>query len=214
MLSHAYRTLAEDVRHGAFVTPATEWFLDNFHLIASEIGDIRENMPRRYYRELPALVTREHSGEARVYAIAVELLRYSDSRLDLTQLTQFLNSYQRVSPLTIGELWAWPSMLKLALIENLRRLADEILISRTARRAADAHVQNIDAAAPDSPVVIPAGAHDAYIVQMLHRARRCVPRSKTISAATTSSPKTSSGSSINTRRRARPRSPTRSPACA
>ena len=171
------------MRHGAFVTPATEWFLDNFHLIASEIVEIRENLPRRYYRELPALVTREHSGEARVYAIAVELLRYSDSRLDLAQLTHFLNSYQRVAPLTIGELWAWPSMLKLALVENLRRLADEILISRTARRAADAHVVHLDAAPPDTPVVIPEGAHDAYIVQMLHRAREYDARRSPLRAA-------------------------------
>ena len=44
-----------------------------------------------------------------------------------------MNSYQAVAPLTIGELWAWPSMLKLALIENLRRLADETL--EAARRA-------------------------------------------------------------------------------
>ena len=183
MLAHAYRTLAEDVRHGAFVTPATEWFLDNFHLIASEIVEIRENLPRRYYRELPALVTREHSGEARGFAIAVELLRYSDSRLDLPQLTHFLNSYQRVAPLTIGELWAWPSMLKLALIENLRRLADEILISRTARRAADTHVVHLDAAPPDTPVVIPEAAHDAYIVQMLHRAREYDARRSPLRAA-------------------------------
>jgi cyclic beta-1,2-glucan synthetase len=183
VLEHAYRTLAEDVRHGAFVTPATEWFLDNFHLITSEIVEIRENLPRRYYRELPALVTREHFGEARVYAIAVELLRYSDSRLDYAQLAHFLNSYQRVAPLSIGELWAWPSMLKLALIENLRRLADEILISRTARRAADAHVQLIDASRPDAPVVIPEGAHDAYIVQMLHRAREYDVRRSPLRAA-------------------------------
>ncbi len=183
MLSHAYRTLAGDVRHGALVTPATEWFLDNFHLIASEIGEIRENMPRRYYRQLPALVTREHDGEARIYAIAVELLRYSDSRLDLAQLTQFLNSYQRVAPLTIGELWAWPSMLKLALIENLRRLADEILISRTARRAADAHVLHLDAAPPDAPVTIPEAAHEAYLVQMLHRAREYDARRSPLRAA-------------------------------
>jgi cyclic beta-1,2-glucan synthetase len=183
VLAHAYRTLAEDVRHGAFVTPATEWFLDNFHLIASEIVEIRANLPRRYYRELPALVTREHSGEARVYAIAVELLRYSDSRLDLPQLTHFLNSYQRVAPLTIGELWAWPSMLKLALVENLRRLADEILVSRTARKAADAHVVHLDATPPDTPVVIPEGAHDAYIVQMLHRAREYDARRSPLRAA-------------------------------
>jgi len=183
VLAHAYRTLAEDVRHGAFVTPATEWFLDNFHLISSEIVEIRENLPRRYYRELPALVTRDHSGDSRVYAIAVELLRYSDSRLDYTQLTLFLNSYQRVAPLTIGELWAWPSMLKLALIENMRRLGDEILVSRTARRAADAHVQLIDASPPDAPVTIPEAAHDAYVVQMLHRAREYDARRSPLRAA-------------------------------
>ncbi len=183
MLAHAYRTLAEDVRHGAFVTPATEWFLDNFHLISSEIVEIRENMPRRYYRELPALVTREYSGESRIFAVAVELLRYSDSRLDLPQLTLFLNAYQRVAPLTIGELWAWPSMLKLALIENLRRLTDEILVSRTARKAADQHVQRLDVAAPDTPVTIPDAAHDAYLVQMLHRAREYDARRSPLRAA-------------------------------
>ena len=115
--------------------------------------------------------------------MAVELLRHSDSRLDLPQLTHFLNSYQRVAPLTIGELWAWPSMLKLALIENLRRLADEILISRTARRAADAHVLRLDAAPPDAPVTIPEAAHDAYLVQMLHRAREYDVRRSPLRAA-------------------------------
>jgi cyclic beta-1,2-glucan synthetase len=73
-------------------------------------------------------------------------------------------------------------MLKLALIENLRRLADEILISRTARRAADAHVQRLDAS-PDAPVTIPEGAHDAYIVQMLHRAREYDVRRSPLRAA-------------------------------
>jgi len=82
-------------------------------------------LPRSYSRTLPALASREHAGHARIYVIAVELIRHSDSRLERQQLVQFLNSYQRVAPLTLGELWAWPSMLKLALIENLRRLAED-----------------------------------------------------------------------------------------
>ena len=81
----------------------------------------------RYYRELPRLPQRQWAGHARVYAMALELIRHSDSRLDRSQLVRFMNSYQSVAPLTIGELWAWPSILKLALIENLRRLAEEIL---------------------------------------------------------------------------------------
>ena len=80
-LRRAYRTLADDVRAGQFVGPASEWLLDNFHLVTSEISDIRRNLPRAYSRTLPTLASREHAGQARVYAMAVELIRHSDSRL-------------------------------------------------------------------------------------------------------------------------------------
>ncbi len=169
VLRAAYRTLADDVRTGQFVVAAADWLLDNFHLIASEISDIRRNLPRTYSRTLPTLASREHAGHARVYAIAVELIRHSDSRLDRQQLVQFLNSYQRVAPLTIGELWAWPSMLKLALIENLRRLAEELLSARAARRAADRYVSRADE--ESGAEALPKGTDPAFIVQLLHRVR-------------------------------------------
>src|SRR4029453_12159605 len=108
------------------------------------------------------------SGHARIYAIAVELIRHSDSRLERQQLTQFLNSYQRVAPLTIAELWAWPSMLKLALVENLRRLADELMAAREARRGADAFVSSAEERGGGA---LPAGTAPAFIVQQLHRVR-------------------------------------------
>jgi len=169
VLRAVYRMLADDVRTGQFVVPAAEWLLDNFHLITSEIADIRRNLPRAYLRTLPTLASREHTGEARVYAIAVELIRHSDSRLDRQQLTQFLDSYQQVAPLSIGELWAWPSMLKLALIENLRRLADELRSARLARQAADVYVAGADAGGQPGP--FPVGRHDAFVVQLLRRVR-------------------------------------------
>src|SRR3981081_973767 len=53
VLRGAYRTLADDVRSGRFVTAAAEWLLDNFHLVTAEIRDIRHNLPRTYYPELP-----------------------------------------------------------------------------------------------------------------------------------------------------------------
>jgi cyclic beta-1,2-glucan synthetase len=165
----AYRTLADDVRTGQFVVPAADWLLDNFHLIAAEISGIRRNLPRTYSRTLPALASREHAGQARIYAIAVELIRHSDSRLDRQQLVQFLNSYQRVAPLTIGELWAWPSMLKLALIENLRRLTEELLAGRAARQDADQYVSGADEAGGVG--ALPADTPPAFIVQLLHRIR-------------------------------------------
>lgn len=175
-LHEAYRIMADDVHQGAFVTAATDWILDNFHVVASEIRDVRQNLPRGYYRELPKLALREQAGTARVYAMAVEIIRHSDSRLDRPKLVRFMNAFQTVAPLTIGELWAWPSMLKLALIENLRRLADKILESRAARRAADAYVAQIDSAGHGAVPALPPVLHTAFVVQVLQRIREYGPR--------------------------------------
>jgi cyclic beta-1,2-glucan synthetase len=182
VLREAYLSLAEDVHRGEFVTAAAEWLLDNYHLVASEIRDVRQNLPRAYYRELPKLAARELKGDARVYAMAVELVRHSDSRLDRQQLVRFMNSFQTVAPLTIGELWAWPSMLKLALVENLRRLAEETTLAREARRAADAYVARIDAAGHGRPPPLPPEIHPAFVVQLLQRVREYGPRLSAVRA--------------------------------
>ena len=183
VLREAYVALADDVHRGAFVTTEAEWLLDNFHLVASEILGVRRNLPQDYYHELPKLALRELAGDARVYAMAVELIRHSDSRLDRQQLVRFLNSYQAVAPLTIGELWAWPSMLKLALIENLRRLVVETLGAREAVHAADAYVARIDAAGHGKPPPLPRVLHPGYVVQLLQRLREYGPRLSAVRAA-------------------------------
>jgi cyclic beta-1,2-glucan synthetase len=183
VLRQTYLTMAEDVHRGEFVTPATEWLLDNYHLIASEIRDIRQNLPRGYYRQLPKLATRELAGDARIYAMAIELIRHSDSRLDRHQLGRFIESYQTVAPLTIGELWAWPIMLKLALVENLRRLADQAMLARRARMDADRYVAQIDAAGHGRPPPLPLSVDLAFVVQLLQRVREYGPRLSAVRSA-------------------------------
>jgi cyclic beta-1,2-glucan synthetase len=185
VLRAAYRILAEDVHEGEHITAAAEWLLDNFHLLASEIRDVQQNLPRGYYRELPKLALRELAGHARVYAMAVELIRHSDSRLDRQKLLRFINSYQTVAPLTIGELWAWPSMVKLALIENLRRLAEETLDAREARRSADAYVARIDGEGEGRTPPFPAVLHTAFVVELLQRIREYGPRLSAVRSAVT-----------------------------
>jgi cyclic beta-1,2-glucan synthetase len=182
VLAEAYRTLSEAVHKGEFITPAAEWLLDNFHLVAAEISNVRESLPLGYYRELPKLALRELAGNARVYALAIELIRHSDSRLDQDQLVRFLNSFQTVAPLTIGELWAWPSMLKVALIENLRRLAVGTLEAREARLAADDYLEKVEA---NQEVQLPFRGdrlHAAFTAQLLQRVHTYGSRRSKVSA--------------------------------
>jgi cyclic beta-1,2-glucan synthetase len=172
LLQQAYRALASDVRRGEPVTPAAEWLLDNFHVIEGEIREIRHHLPSSYYRELPKLAARELAGTARVYAMAVELLRYSDARLDAARLRRFVHAYQSVAPLTIGELWAWPSMLKLALIEHVCRLAEEVIHARAARLEAD-HCFDLYEREKSGgrKAVLPLVLHAAAVDRLLQRMR-------------------------------------------
>src|SRR5213593_1359706 len=167
LLRHAYRLLG-DVRRGEPISPAAEWLLDNFHLVEGEMREIRHHLPTRYYRELPKLATRELAGTARAYAMAVELLRYSDARLDAKRLERFIYAFQTVAPLTIGELWAWPSMLKLALIEHVRRLSEELIESRAGRVEADRLFAEFESAQPIGRLPrLPHVLHVAFVDQFL-----------------------------------------------
>src|SRR5512143_2340722 len=174
VLREAYRLLAGDIGRGDAVDPAAEWLLDNFHLVEAEARAVRHDLPSRYYQKLPKLAARELSGKARIHAMALELIRHGDGRLDAERLTRFVLAYQTVAPLTIGELWAWPSMLKLALLENLRILADAILAGRAARREADMAVARLEGGRADPP--LPTPLHSAFVAQIRERMREYDPR--------------------------------------
>ena len=103
--------------------PAGEWLLDNFHIVQEHIREVRESLPGGYYSELPELAGGGLSGYPRVYELAITLISHTEGRIDLENVDLFVEAFQRVAPLSIGELWAVPAMLRLGLIENVRRMA-------------------------------------------------------------------------------------------
>ena len=147
-----HASIVSGSRRGEPISPAAEWFLDNFHLVLDQIREVRQDFPRRYEKQLPRLVDGEWRGYPRVYAIAIDLIAHTDSNPDMETLRRFLTAYQRVTPLSIGELWAVAIALRMALIENLRRLAGRMEVARRERAKADALCDRIlsaiDGAAP------------------------------------------------------------------
>jgi cyclic beta-1,2-glucan synthetase len=136
-LISAYRVLIEAIRNGRSISPAAEWLVDNFHIVEEQLREIREDLPQSYYRELPKLADGEFKDYPRIYAVALALIAHTDCRLDTSTLRRFIASYQTVAPLSIGELWAVAITLRLALVENLRRLALLIVRGREERELAD-----------------------------------------------------------------------------
>src|SRR6202008_1376123 len=100
------------------------------------IHEIREDLPRGFYRQLPKLAEGPLEGYPPVFGIAWAFVAHTDSRFDPQMLCRFIRAYQRVQPLTIGELWAVAITLRIVLGKSLRRCAELIASSRTARREA------------------------------------------------------------------------------
>lgn len=136
LLREAYGLVTDAVKLGRRITPAAEWFLDNYHLIEEQIRTARRHLPRGYSRELPQLSNGPSAGYPRAYAIALELISHVDGRVDAESLRAFVASYQSVAPLRLGEIWAIPIMLRLALLENLRRVVVRVAAGRRDRERA------------------------------------------------------------------------------
>ena len=138
VLLESYRAIAYAVGAGRAITPAAEWLLDNYHLVEEQIREIRDDLPPGFYRQLPKLASGPFAGYPRVFGVAWAFVAHTDSRFDPGMLRRFVRAYQRVQPLTIGELWAVAITLRIVLVENLRRGARRIVASRAARQEADA----------------------------------------------------------------------------
>jgi len=168
-LRDIYTTLAEDARQEA-MSPAAEWLLDNFHIISAAARDIKHDLPPSFFERLPRVAADEFAGLPRIYALALELIGSSAGRLDAQRLQRFISAFQSVTPLTMGELWAWPSVLKLALLDHLRARGDVLAATRVHRSLADRLAAAIEASSVWSTEWA-TDVHHAFVTRLLQRTR-------------------------------------------
>ncbi|MEO6566572.1 MAG: cyclic beta 1-2 glucan synthetase, partial [Casimicrobiaceae bacterium] len=151
LLLDACELLTAAVRADRRITPAGEWLLDNFYLIEEQIRTAKRHLPRDYSRQLPCLDSGLSAGLPRVYDIALETIAHGDGRVDPESLSRFIAAYQTVTPIMLGELWAIPIMLRLALIENLRRVGSDVAAGRIDRDLADSWADQMVTVAEADP---------------------------------------------------------------
>lgn len=151
ILVSACSLLTAAVKANRRITPAGEWLLDNFYLIEEQIRTARRHFPKGYSRELPLLASGPSTGLPRVYDIALEVISHGDGRVDPESLNRFVAAYQKVVDLKLGELWAIPIMLRLALIENLGRIGSRVAAGMINRNQADNWADQMIAIAEKDP---------------------------------------------------------------
>jgi cyclic beta-1,2-glucan synthetase len=136
-LRETQQYIGAQARTGYQVSPAADWLLDNFHLIEAQLKEIHEGLPRRYFRDLPVLIDEPLAGLPRIYGVAWAFVAHTDGAFDEDLLIHFLTAYQQTRALTLGELWALPTTLRVVLVENLRRLAERLATNKAAREVAN-----------------------------------------------------------------------------
>jgi len=98
---------------------AAEWLLDNKYQIKRAVTQIRQDLPMGFLRRLPRLSDPAQKEWPRVFFIAQAFLFDTHVQVSRRDMTRFINAYQEEMPLTIAELWALPTMLRLVCLETL-----------------------------------------------------------------------------------------------
>ena len=151
----ARRHLGSAAKSEDTVDMAGEWLLDNAYIIKEQINEFRNNLPQKFYDQVPVLAEGPDAGLPRVYGIAKALVIDADAQITNDNILNFVGAYQSVEPLTIGELWALPLMLRFAVIEHLHSLVNRIERRQREREWANFWANRLLTAARSYPERLP-----------------------------------------------------------
>lgn len=103
---------------------AAEWFLDNYYLLQRARRQVEEDLSPGYYDELPKLAGKGPlQGYPRIYDVVRRLVAAEGCEVDAHRIRRFLDAYQKVQNLRMGELWAVPIMLRVVILESVIQAA-------------------------------------------------------------------------------------------
>ncbi|WP_051603148.1 GH36-type glycosyl hydrolase domain-containing protein [Simplicispira psychrophila] len=178
VLREAHDAIAQRDAAGHHIGPAGEWLLDNFYVVMAQVKEIHDGLPRSYFRDLPVLLEAHLAGLPRIYGVAWAFVAHTDSAFDEDLLADFLRAYQDTRELTLGELWALPTTLRMVLIENLRRLSERVATARAAHAGANVWCDALKISGQPEPALASLlesmalrGVEQVFALQVLQRLR-------------------------------------------
>ncbi|MBC2399085.1 GH36-type glycosyl hydrolase domain-containing protein [Clostridium tetanomorphum] len=136
-LDKSYRNILEgydyinnEAKSKKDIVSAGEWLLDNLYLIQKEYKQLKNNMCINYCDSLPIICKGVMEGYPRIYYIAKKIVHITDGKIDEEIIENLIKEYQSHTLLTSSELWALPVMLKIAIIQNISKVTNNIVFSQ------------------------------------------------------------------------------------
>lgn len=125
-ITKTYDILNLNLKTGVQIHPAGEWLLDNYYIIEETVKGIIKELPLKKYKNFIGIASGEYKGYARIYCLAAEIIIYTDGKLELENIKEFLKSYQNKKTLNMEEIWDISLFFKIVLIEKIRRICESI----------------------------------------------------------------------------------------
>lgn len=119
VLRDSHRAYTDTSQGELAFSAAAEWMLDNFYIVQQVIRQVEKDFTPGYDDDLPKLTDSEATAITRIFALTRPFVRHEQCQVDRQRLHQFLSAYQMITPLTIGEMWALPIMLRISLLAAL-----------------------------------------------------------------------------------------------
>lgn len=130
VITEVYNLLNEHAKLKIPIHSAGEWILDNYYIIDETVKSIKLELTKGKYTKFLGLVNGNYAGFARVYVLASEIVNYTDNKIDGKNLSNCLQAYQKNKTLSMEEIWSMGLFMKIALIENIRQICENIYVSQ------------------------------------------------------------------------------------
>lgn len=132
---HNHKYLNKQFKQGEEIIGSGEWLLDNIYLIEKEYKAIKFNLPSSYFDNLPS-ENKNGAGCPRIYDLAKECVKINQGIIKEEEIIKFINKQD--IDFTMGELWAFPLMIRISLIINLAKITNDMIILQKQRSGARA----------------------------------------------------------------------------
>lgn len=98
---------------------AADWLLDNDYQVLRAIRQVQSGLPEHFFGRLDVVQSNSGVIRPRIFDIAHSISAVDGIQISMRNLVQYLNAFQEKDGLSIAELWAFPSALRLASLEML-----------------------------------------------------------------------------------------------
>lgn len=111
------------LNEGEDIIGSGQWLLDNIYLIEKEYGVIKFNMPIQYFDNL-IIENNDNKVSPRIFNLAMKMVKNYRGKITEIDCIEFIKKENEL--LTMGELWAFPLMLRASIIISLSECTDKL----------------------------------------------------------------------------------------